>query len=73
MSSLGECITSAKNDSVCDLNSVAVQCDNLTATQCSCHVGYELSTDSALNCVGMLLRLGQHHCFLSLVVYNLHV
>ena len=34
------------------MNSVAVQCDNLTATNCSCNVGYKLSNLSALSCDG---------------------
>ena len=49
---LGECITSAMNGSVCDLNSVAVECENLTATKCFCNDGYKLSSESALTCDG---------------------
>ena len=37
----GNCITTASPSDVCGLNSFASKCDNSSATNCSCYLGFE--------------------------------
>ena len=48
----GGCITSAAPGQVCGLNSVAAECDSLTATACDCLPGYV--SEDGLTCLGII-------------------
>ena len=49
----GVCITSAAPGQMCGLNSVAAECDSLTATACDCIPGYV--SEDGLTCSGIII------------------
>ena len=49
---LGHCITSTFPGSMCGLNSVASNCDYITAIRCDCDPGFQPLNDSDVFCVG---------------------